>query len=929
MEIVEASLNKRCVNVFLFLLIVSPFMLSGFGTGEGTEQYLTDRWEITNGLPSNTILSIAQTPNGYLWIGTAKGLIRFDGMKFTPIHFITETRKESHVYSIPDALFTSKNGTLWIGSIEGLTSYSFQNDSFQTYTQNDGLPKDRIRLIKQDSRGHLWISFFTQYPANYTNDKFTIFNASNGLLDPKINSIIETRDGKLLFGTREKGIFSYHNRKFDRVSIPGLENKFIISMYEDRRGDLWIGTTNGLFLITSTGTRIFHTAQGLSHGYITDIIEDYKGNLWVGTVNGLNHISRSNRGTITSIDQMLVKVMIVCIFEDREKNIWAGTYNSGLIRVKKRLFIPGIPCTSSTGSQNDMLMSIFIDRLDGIWKGTLEGELIHCRGTEKLESIRIPGISSAGITSITDDSDGSIRIGTNGKGVFHKNQNRFSRLTSSDGLADNMVTSIFRDSTGGMWFATFDGVSRLRKNTLASFKTGDGLWGKTVYNVYEDPFGDIWLGADKGITVLKKGEFDKPGLRYYLKNIPVTCIYHEPVEPGSRDLIVWAATHGAGFVRLKNEKSTFFTTQDGMTTNFIYQFFEDANQNFWMMSDSGILRVSKHILDQYSHRKDNKIHCAVFDLSDGISSLEFNNEFSRHSAARSTDGMLRFITKKGVITVNPSHVAIDNTPPLVVLESMYINNERVSTHAGLNELRFKGVRDIRFHFTSPTNLAPEKIYFKIFLEGWDRKQVSIAPGKERVANYHGLTPGRYTFRVFACNRDGVWNEEGASITFTLVLPFYKSLLFKLIILFVVLTAGIYGYYIVRRKLSYKKNKYRGSSLNPQYAQECIKKLNYLVEIERIYRDPELSLSTLAEKLSISHHLLSQVLNEKLNRNFSDYINYYRIEEAKSLFQSPGKSGQKIASVAFDVGFNTIVAFYNAFKKFTGMTPAQYKKKFGN
>ena len=144
---------------------------------------------------------------------------------------------------------------------------------------------------------------------------------------------------------------------------------------------------------------------------------------------------------------------------------------------------------------------------------------------------------------------------------------------------------------------------------------------------------------------------------------------------------------------------------------------------------------------------------------------------------------------------------------------------------------------------------------------------------------------------------------------------------------VVLAAAVY--YIYKKRPFDRKEKYKTSALTPQYAEECIKKLNRLMENEKVFRKPDLTLQSLAEKLSVSPHVLSQVLNEKLNRNFPDFINWYRIEEAKKIFQTSRGSRQKIATVAFDVGFNTIVAFYNAFKKYTGMTPAQYKKGVNN
>jgi len=212
------------------------------------------------------------------------------------------------------------------------------------------------------------------------------------------------------------------------------------------------------------------------------------------------------------------------------------------------------------------------------------------------------------------------------------------------------------------------------------------------------------------------------------------------------------------------------------------------------------------------------------------------------------------------------------------------------------------------------------------LEPVEKEWVSLPPENERVARYRDLDPGAYTFRVIAGNSEGIWNRTGDSITFTLKPFFHQTVFFKIIILFLVFALAAGGFYLYKKRPFKKEHeKYKGSSLNPQFAEECIKKLRYLMEMKKVFRDPDISLQGLSDKLSVSSHQLSQILNEKLERNFSDLINSYRVEEAKRLLLKPGADQQKVTTVAFDVGFNTTVAFYNAFKKYTGMTPSQYKK----
>ncbi|NIO80577.1 MAG: helix-turn-helix domain-containing protein [Candidatus Aminicenantes bacterium] len=415
----------------------------------------------------------------------------------------------------------------------------------------------------------------------------------------------------------------------------------------------------------------------------------------------------------------------------------------------------------------------------------------------------------------------------------------------------------------------------------------------------------------------------------------MTCIYEDvsASDDGSRgdkgNWVYWIATDGAGLKRLtlKDGMVTSYTTANGMTTNFIYQFLEDSQGNFWLMSDSGILRVGKNELNRFAYGGVDEINCISFGISDGMKSLEFDNKFSRNSALKTRNGEFRFITKKGISIVNPEKIRLNKIPPPVVIETVYFNRHSHHLPMDAEPVTFKGTTNVSFHFTAPTFLSPGKTKFKYRLEGIDREWIYLLPAQERAAHYKDLTPGTYTFRVTACNAEGAWNQGGASLTFTLKPSLYQTLLFKIavLLLFTALVAAAFYIYKKKKHLFEKKAKYKSSPLNPYFAEECITRLNYLMDIEKVYCDADVSLQSLAEKMSIAPHQLSQLLNERLNRNFFDFINSYRIEEAKKILQSPGGARRKISSIAIEVGFSTMAAFYKAFKKHTNTTPSMFKK----
>ena len=917
------------LGLFVLLVFHSPFSpLFALDAERSIHQYLLDQWEISDGLPTRNILSIAQTPDGYLWLASTKGLVRFDGVTFSTIQLSVPgvQGNENKKNAPPDTLLVDKQGILWIGSSAGLTRYHYKNGQYKTFTRKDGLAGDRIRRIREDMRGNLWIGLWVSYLNRFTDGKFTHFNASHGLSGKKINAIVEDMNGHLLVGTRENGVFELQQGRFFKCNIKGLgTNHLIITMCEDWKGALWIGTNKGLFRVKSTGKSrvkaidadIYTTRQGLSNDYIIDIIEDSDRNLWVGTLNGLNRVKNNLSGDI-AFEKILENNIITSLFEDKERSLWIGTDDSGLKQLKNGKFIA---YTAIEELEKEIILSLFEDRQGDIWIGTLSGKLYQCRRDKYIDSLEIPGIIGTGIAAVAEDGNGNLWLGTFGKGVFLKKKGKntaFINFTTRDGLADNSILSIFCDSRNITWFSTFDGVSRYSSGVFQSFKNRDGLLGKEVHNVYEDKNHNIRIATQKGITLLKDGQFNKQNRREYLKGLSVTCIYED------RAGVSWIATHGAGLKRFQNGTYVSYTTAHGMTTNFIYQMFEDERENLWMMSDSGILWVRKKELNQFANGSIDEINCASYGISDGMKSIEFHNKVSRSSALKTREGEFWFATKKGITIVNPSRIRINKYPPPVIIQGINFNDQPVR----ISEKVFKGIKTCEFHFTSPSFLAPEKIKFKYKLDGYDKKWVYLQAGEKRMARYQNLAPGTYTFRVTACNSDGIWNKTGTCLEIRLKSSFLRTPTFIAAVLLVIIVLFVFLYaYVKRCKLQQQlKSKTRISKLSPEEENEYIKKLVYLLEVEQVYKDPNLSIKSLAARLLISARNLSNLINDRLKTNFYDLVCEYRIKEAQRLLKEPKTREKSIIDIAYEVGYHYKSAFNRAFKSFTGMTPSEFRKK---
>ena len=914
-------------GLLLLFVYAFPNPLRALDPDKPVSQYLEDKWSVEEGLSSTYISAVAQTPDGYLWIATSKNLHRFDGITFHTLHLIENRKTREGEDVSADTLYVDKGGVLWAGSALGLDRYESGTGDFVTFDAKDGLTADRIRHIKGDINGNLWISFAASYVNRYTDGKFTVFNASHGLEGKKINAIVEDLKGQLLFGTRENGIFKFQDGSFSRYEVPGLDDSHaVISMYEDHKGRLWITTNKGLFMLKGKNAVAYTTRDGLSDNFTTFVIEDIDNNMWVGTINGLNRLKEERPGSF-SFENLMMGHTVTWLMEDMEKSVWVGTDNAGIWRLKDGLFRS---YAASGDFSKRLTRSLFEDREGNTWFGTLDGKLFRCPGNDcpgPVEVAELPGIA---IMAIAQDENGYLWLGTNGKGVFRLKDGRLINFTTADGLSDNLVNSIFKDSKNNLWFGTLDGVSRYSGGTIDAFRSGDGLVGKEVNNVYETGDSRILVATNKGLDVLENGRLQKDSITTYLRGVNVTCIYLEKSPPGSPGdgEIVWIATSGSGLKRLKNGTIFSYTRQDGLDTDFIYQLMEDSRANLWMTSDSGVLRLNKNELNRYADGSIPRVNCSSFGIPDGMSSVEFNNPFSRHTALKTRDGEFWFITAKGISVIHPDKININKFPPPVVIEKIHFNEDPVFKPRG--QITRKGIEYISIYFTAPSLLAPEKIKFKYKMDGIDDDWVYIQPGKERAARYRNLEPCIYTFRVTACNNDGIWNKKGVSVTLILEPYFYQTLFFKIAVLIVFLLLVLSAYVLYKKRpfnqKEDKKEKSRSSSLHPEFINECLKKLEFMMDIDKLYRDETLSLQSLAEKLSLSSHQLSQILNDNLNKNFWDFVNTYRVEEAKRLLRDPERKNRKILSIAFDVGFNTKASFNQVFKRYSGMTPSEYKKK---
>ncbi|NIM14468.1 MAG: response regulator [Candidatus Aminicenantes bacterium] len=783
------------LTVFLlgFVLIsLSPFAFSLDPKKEIT-QYMLDSWGIEDGLPQNTVETIIQTRDGYLWIGTQEGLARFDGVRFKVYN---KRDVEQFSNNWVRALYEDSEGTLWIGT-NGGGLVRLKNGTFTAYTTANGLSNDLVLSIYQDREKNLWVG--TEKGLNRMKEgRIITHTTKQGLSNYIIRAIHEDRKGGLWIGSHGGGLYHLEKGRFTiYTKAQGLSNDQVNAIYEDRQGNLWIGTNGGGLYSMKNGTPPFYaytTKDGLASNVIRAIHEDRDGNLWIATHGG--GVSRFKEGKFSSLAKKhgLSDNIVVSLCEDAEGSLWLGTWGGGLNCLKNGKFTL---YTTKGGLSNDMVLCIYEDRKGYIWLATDGGlNRLDLRTGKFTVYTKKQGIASDLVVSIYEDRQGTMWIGTDGGGLNRMEKGKFSVYTTGDGLSNNMIRPICEDREGNLWIGTYGGgLNRLKNGKFTVYTTEHGLANNIIRAVYEDRKGNLWIGTEGGLNRMVRPDGRDAPLSFTtyttkdgLAGNGVRAIYED------REGNLWIGTYSGGLSRLKNGKFTSITTNEGLFDDTVYQILEDDNGNLWMGCNKGVFQASRQELNRFCSGELEKVHCIAYDDNDGMKSRECNG-ISWPSAWKSSDGKLWFPTKKGAVRIDPGNIEINQLQPPLKIEAITVDDMEYQLPFAVKggTLAFPpGTERFEIRYTGLSFLAPKKVRFKYKLEGFDRQWLKV--DTRRTAFYTRLPPGNYTFRVKACNNDGIWNETGASISFYQRPYFFQTWWFYVMCGFVVLVlaGGLYS-----------------------------------------------------------------------------------------------------------------------------------------
>ncbi len=729
-------------------------------------------WLTENGLPQNTVHAIAQTPDGYVWIGTEEGLARFDGVRFT----VFDKQKQPELKSnYIRALLVDRQGALWIGTAEGLVR--LRDGVFTTFTTNEGLPSNTIQAMCEDQKGEIWIATANGLGL-IKEGAVAPFTAKQKWIGGSIQALFEAKDGALWIAT-PYGLVRINDDKSSNYTVrDGLASNSVRAIQQDPSGKLWFGTLGGLTLFDGERFKSYTTADGLPNDRIISLHAEKDGRLLIGTASGLCRFNGQSFSGFNSADALSTST-IVALMEDLEGSLWVGTESGGLSLLKDTKFTT---YTTRNGLSNDQVKAIYEDREGQTWIGTEGGGLNLLKDGKLRVYTTKDGLSSNVVVALCSDHAGNLWAGTP-EGLNRFTQGKFTNYTAADGLGNNDVRSILADRDGTLWVGTRGGLTRIKNGVFKTYTEVDGLPNDLVATIYEDLKGTLWIGTFGGLAKFQNEEFSSLTTKDGLSADVVISLYED------HDGVLWIGTNGGGLNRLKDGKLTAFTTSNGLLDDVVYRVMEDDQSNLWLSCRKGIFHVSKKQLDDFASRAVGAISPVAYGTADGMMTRECSGG-GDPAGWRDHAGALWFPTIKGVAVIDPQKIRTNSQPPPVTIEEIRVDEQSIVPRAGIEV--GPGHTRLEFYYTAPSFVAPEKVHFKYKLEGFDSDWVD--GDNRRIAYYTNLRPGNYTFRVLASNNDGVWNENGAAVGFYLKPYFYQNYWFYALIL---LALGLLGWQLYR------------------------------------------------------------------------------------------------------------------------------------
>lgn len=761
-------------------------------------QYRLDTWTTDNGLPQNSITGLTQTPDEYLWLTTNDGLVRFDGSRFKIFNKSNTPQITTNRLS---SVFADKSGRMWFQAEDGGVLY-YEKGGFTVVAKPGELPQGQRSPFFDDAAGGVILNI-SHRPYKFQNGKFVPLNINDLPADSPV--ILTDREG--LWFSGNDTVYSFKNGNLKTISLKGffngkdyhvaymdsygsvwvgffetLDNKHsllrikgdvvqqihlpgesVSHFAEDAQGNLWLSIySKGIYSIDKSAViadkvpadavKPVIEIEGISTNSSGHLNFDREGGLWVGTEKGLNRIAPQTIHVFSRKDG-LKEDNVYPIFSDKAGIIWAGIWPNNLVKYEKGRF------DTSISNETVSVTSLFEDSRTRFWFGSI-GNLYYMENGKPIEFTKQSGFpKGTEFSVITETRDGVLWFGTS-HGLGRYSNGAASVYTTKNGLPDDYVIALLAAKDGKLWVGTRGGLASFENGIFKTFKISDGIASNYIRSLYEDTEGVLWIGSYDG-----------------------------------------------GLTRFKDGKFTVYTMRDGLASNGVFCILEDNKGWLWMNSNQGIYRVSRRELNDFADGKIKSLNSIAYNKQDGLLNVEGNGG-RQPAGTKSADGRLWFPTAEGIAVINPETISINQLPPPVLIEEVMIERASVTNEvfqsavAHQSEIALAhGQNNLEINYTALSFISSEQLKFKYKLENLDAGWNEV--GTRRTAYYSYLPPGEYVFRVIAANRDGIWNEQGASIKIRVYPPFYRTWWFLSLIGLLVVTLIALIFYLRVRQLKTK------------------------------------------------------------------------------------------------------------------------------
>ena len=764
-------------------LLAGLFCLSAFAAAaDGIDSTWYERsWETGDGLPDNSISGVAQTPDGYLWVATAGGLMDFDGVRFQEFPL---TSLDGVPERVVRAMYQDNQGRIWLGMDRG-PIVCIAPGATEVFTN---VPDARAACITEDSSGAIWIAYVDGGLTQIKNGKVTVFNDSNGWHGYGTSYLASDNEGRLWFATRyHVGVFQ--DGKFQiMLTLP----QAVRCISRRQEGGIWICAGRRLlsYELGGEAKQFSKLPEGANGMAATALFEASDGAVWLGTAG--DGVFRCTGDDAVQVPTSSPE--IVCVTEDREGNMWVGTDSGGLDRLRPRIIqLLG----TDSGLPYESIRSICQDVSGAVWVAMRNGMLARWQDDSWKVFPDKTNEPTGNFSCVAADPSGGLWIGTRDHGLYHYQNGRTQNWQQSDGLSSDDVRCILDASNGDVYVATDTParLQRLRDGQLQPLIAPSPT--RSIRALTQDSLGNVWTASADGRLLRVDGDQlldETPNVTNRLASI--RCLYTTP------DGCLWIGYAGWGIGRIKDGHYSRISASQGLYDDYVSQMLADNRGWLWCAGNRGIYEMQ---LNQLNAALDEhgRVHSISYSRGEGFPNLQATYE-NVPGALRSRDGRLWFPMYTGLAVVHPDRFPADAPPPPVLLERVAVDGQTVAVYdrymrqseTNVASLRSAGnvtlklppnLRELVFEFTALSFTAPENVEFEYRLKGLDDNWSDY--NTQRTVSFSRLPHGDYTFQVRACNIAGPWNAQPASLDFV-VLPFYwQTWWFRMAVL-VAFTAGV-------------------------------------------------------------------------------------------------------------------------------------------